>query len=241
MDKTNFAENCINWLKDYFNSQGNPKAVVGISGGKDSTVVAWLCAKALGKENVVGVLMPNGFQKDIDDSYEVVNTLGIKHKVIDISKAYNCFLDLENVLPSEQAKINLVPRLRMTALYFVAQSLRGRVVGTGNLCERILGYFTLWGDSACDLNPIGNMLVSEVIALGRELGAPEHLLVKAPSDGLSGMTDEEKIGFTYEELEKFLREGKESVSKETADKIEKRREAVLWKWLITTRGVPIFG
>lgn len=241
MEKIDLADRCVEWIRDYFQRNGNPKAVIGISGGKDSTVVAWLCVKALGKDNVIGVLMPNGFQKDINDSYEVVNTLGIDYKIIDISKAYNTFLDLENILPSKQAKINLAPRLRMTTLYFVAQSLGGRVVGTGNLCERILGYYTLWGDGACDLNPIGNMLVSEVIEVGRALGAPEHLLVKPPSDGLTGLTDEEKIGFTYNELETFLRKGKDCLDEKTAEKIENRRENVLWKWLLTTRGIPMFN
>ena len=202
------TEKCVEWLKKYFADAGNPKAVVGISGGKDSTVVAYLCVKALGKENVIGVLMPNGQQLDIDDSYEV---------------------EYPDIQASTQARVNLSPRLRMSALYMVAQTVGGRVVGTGNLCESILGYYTLWGDGACDVNPIRNMLVSEVIAVGEILGVPDHLVHKAPSDGLTGKTDEENFGFTYKDVEAYICHDWDALDEETKTKIDKRVDAVMWK------------
>lgn len=229
-DAIDLKNRCVAWIQDYFKINKVSKAVIGISGGKDSTVVAYLCVEALGKENVIGVLMPNGNQSDINDSYEVVNNLGIKYVKHNIADAYNDFWHIEGVIPSEQAKINLAPRLRMTTLYFVAQSVGGRVVGTGNLCERILGYYTLWGDGACDLNPIANMLVSDVIAVGEALGVPGHLLHKAPADGLSGLTDEEKLGFSYEDAEKVIRHRCEDVPDNIRKTIERRIDSVLWKW-----------
>ena len=228
------ADRCVAWIQDYFKTTKGEKAVIGISGGKDSTVVAYLCVKALGKENVIGVLMPNGNQTDINDSYEVVNNLGIKYVKHNIAEAYNSFWHIDAIEPSAQAKINLAPRLRMTTLYFIAQSVGGRVVGTGNLCERMLGYYTLWGDGACDMNPIGHMLVSEVIGVGRALGIAERLLVKPPSDGLTGKTDEDSLGFTYAEVEKALN----GESTPNADKINSRVAAQKFKRDMTS--IPMF-
>ena len=224
------TEKCVEWLKKYFADAGNPKAVVGISGGKDSTVVAYLCVKALGKENVIGVLMPNGQQLDIDDSYEVVKNLGIRYHLINIRNAYMALWnEYPDIQASTQARVNLSPRLRMSALYMVAQTVGGRVVGTGNLCESILGYYTLWGDGACDVNPIRNMLVSEVIAVGEILGVPDHLVHKAPSDGLTGKTDEENFGFTYKDVEAYICHDWDALDEETKTKIDKRVDAVMWK------------
>ena len=231
--------NCIKWLREYFEANGNPKAVIGISGGKDSTVVAYLCAKALGPENVIGVLMPNGVQDDIDDSLEVVQNLGIKWKKINIRDAYVGLLNGLDVTPSDRSKVNLQPRLRMATLYMVAQTEGGRVVGTGNLCERILGYFTLWGDGVSDVNPIGNTLVSEVLELGEDLGVPDRLLHKTPSDGLSGMSDEEKFGFTYKEAEAVILHHFSKVTSTVREKIERQINSNLWKWNIGP-SIPCF-
>jgi NAD+ synthase len=203
----NYKNYLINWIRDWFEENGNEcKAIVGISGGKDSTVVAALCVEALGKDRVVGVLMPNGTQKDISDSYEVVKHLGIRHICVNIADSYNAILnqfDGNGLVESEQTKINLAPRLRMATLYAVSQSLNGRVVGTSNLDESVLGYFTRWGDGVADVEPIINLHVSEVVELGLLLGLPEHLVKKTPSDGLCGLSDEDKIGFTYKEFQNF--------------------------------------
>jgi len=236
-------DKCIAWLRKYFEDAGSPKAVIGISGGKDSTVVAYLCVEALGKDNVVGVLMPNDEQADIADSYEVVNALSIQHITLDISASYNGlvyqFEDKANKPVSKNAKVNLAPRIRMAALYMVAQTVGGRVVGTGNLCESILGYYTLWGDGVCDVNPIANMLVSEVVELGEALGVPGHLVHKAPSDGLTGKTDEESFGFTYRDAEACILHDWNAVSEDAKAKIEKKIDAALWKWNIRPH-IPCF-
>ena len=240
-DAMKLVDRCTEWLKKYFEDAGNPKAVVGISGGKDSTVVAYLCVKALGKENVIGVLMPNGQQFDIDDSYEVVKNLGIRYHVINIRNAYNALWnEYPDIRTSTQARVNLAPRLRMSALYMVAQTVGGRVVGTGNLCERVLGYYTLWGDGVCDINPIANMLVSEVIAVGEALEVPDHLIHKAPSDGLTGKTDEENFGFTYKDVEAYICHDYDAISEETKTKIAKKVDSALWKWHMSP-AIPNFN
>ena len=199
-------ENIIQWIRDWFETQSNNAdgIVIGISGGKDSTVVAKLCVEAIGKENVLGVLMPNGDQKDIKDSFKVCELLGIKSEIINIKDTEQTLLqELFNnyITPSREAIINVAPRLRMITLYTIAQTKNYRVAGTGNATEKVLGYFTKWGDGAHDFNPIGMLTCTQVIELGRELGLPEELITKTPSDGLTGKTDEEQFGYTYAEID----------------------------------------
>lgn len=198
----------IDWLYDWFKKNGDGcKAVVGVSGGKDSSVIAALCVEALGKDRVLGVLMPNGIQSDIDDSYALCEHLGIEYVRVNINTAYSSILvglDYNGITASTQTKVNLGPRLRMTTLYAVAQSVNGRVVGTSNLDETMLGWCTRFGDNAADVEPIIKMHVDEVVELGLALGLPENLVKKAPADGLTAKTDEDNFGFTYAEFKEFF-------------------------------------
>jgi NAD+ synthase len=206
---TKECENIINWIKEYFKAQPSAKgAVIGISGGKDSTTVAKLLVEALGKKRVFGVLMPNGEQKDIADSLRVVDILGINHKIINIQKAYDGLLEglQENSL-SADAKVNIPPRLRMTTVYAIGASMHYRVCGTGNKSEGFVGYTTKWGDNAYDFNPIGDLTTEEVMAIGDCLGLPYELVHKTPNDGLSGQSDEEKLGFTYQQINAYIENG----------------------------------
>lgn len=194
----------INFIRSYFAEANMKKAVIGISGGKDSTVTAKLLVDALGKENVFGVLMPNGIQPDIEDALEVVQLLDIGYAVINI---YSMFNDFINKVPfdSEQMRINLAPRIRMTTLYAIAQGIGDAlVINTCNLCEDIVGYATLYGDSAGDIAPLKYLLVSEIIDLGDYLGLPYKLVHKTPSDGLCGLSDEENLGVTYNDIECYI-------------------------------------
>ena len=199
------AHETVKWIKEWFEKNGgySKTAVIGISGGKDSTVAAALCVEALGKNQVIGVLMPNGRQYDIADSYAVINTLGIQHFEINIKNAYNSICDeikeYTKIL-SSQCTINLPARLRMSTLYAVSQCVGGRVVNTCNLSEDYIGYSTRWGDSVGDFAPLANFTTDEVIKIGLELGLPYDLVYKAPSDGLCGKTDEDSLGFTYAAL-----------------------------------------
>lgn len=201
------------WIRDWFEENGRDcNAIVGISGGKDSSVAAALCARALGVDRVIGVLMPNGEQSDIAMSRLLVEHLGIRHFVVNIRDGYQGLLgevrrQLGDV--SRDTEINLAPRLRMATLYAVAQSNNGRVANTCNLSEDWVGYSTRYGDSAGDFSPLSMLCVREVKALGRELGLPECLVEKVPIDGLCGQTDEEKLGFTYAALDAYIRDGVE--------------------------------
>ncbi len=209
-DAKKTTENLTQWLAQCFEQNGSGcKAVLGISGGKDSTIAAALCAKALGKERVVGVMIPNDVQPDIDDSKALCSHLGIQALEINIKTPYEDILAQVNAQTpvSSQSKINLAPRLRMSVLYAVAQSVNGRVINTSNKSESWVGYSTRYGDSAGDFAPLINLTASEVIAIGKELDLPEYLVVKAPSDGLSGKTDEDKLGFTYAALDQYIRTG----------------------------------
>lgn len=211
----------IEWIRNYFEENGpGCSAVVGISGGKDSSVTAALLAEALGKERVLGVLMPDGLQADIADSREVVEAIGIPNITVNIregvaglTKAIEAAEGFETVFGREDfakdAKINLPPRMRMAVLYAAAQNLPngGRVANTCNASEDYVGYSTKYGDAAGDFSPLSHLLVEEVRQVGALLPIPKHLVVKTPSDGLSGMSDEDKLGFTYEMLDHYILTG----------------------------------
>ncbi len=201
----------VDWIRSWFEQAGKGcNAVVGISGGKDSSVVAALCCEALGKERVIGVLMPNGVQSDIDKARLLVDTLGIKHYVINIKKSYDALLDEVSGALNEvsvQTTTNLAPRLRMATLYAVSQSCNGRVANTCNLSENWVGYSTRYGDCAGDFSPLGLITVKEVKAIGYVLGLPVELIEKVPSDGLCGKSDEDNLGFTYAVLDEYIRNG----------------------------------
>ena len=204
-------EALIAWIRAWFKKNGRDcNAVIGISGGKDSSVCAALCVQALGKDRVIGVLMPNGTQSDIADSRWLVQHLGIKHFTVDISGAVGAVREQFyriGIQETEQTVINLPPRIRMSVLYAVSQSMNGRVINTCNLSEDWVGYSTRYGDSAGDVSLLGRLTVQEVKALGHELGLPEKLVEKTPSDGLCGSTDEQKLGFAYAVLDRYIREG----------------------------------
>ena len=210
-DAEKVTKDIVRWIRDWFERNGKGcNAIVGISGGKDSSVVAALCAEALGKDRVIGVLMPNGEQHDIDMSRLLVEHLGIRHYVVNIKNGYDGLLcEITDKLGSVSwdTTINLAPRLRMATLYAVGQSNNGRVANTCNLSEDWVGYSTRYGDNAGDFSPLSMLCVREVKAVGRVLGLPETLIEKVPIDGLCGQTDEEKLGFTYETLDHYIREG----------------------------------
>lgn len=223
----------VQWIRDYFQKNGQScSAVVGISGGKDSSIVAALCVEALGKDRVFGVLMPQGEQADIEDSRKLVSVLGIDHCVINIESPVSSLLfRLKNKMEvSEQTKVNLPARIRMATLYAVAQSLPtgGRVANTCNMSEDYVGYSTKYGDSAGDFSPLSNLLVQEVLQVGRELCLPDELVNKAPSDGLCGKTDEENLGFTYAQLDEYITTGT-SGNQEIDTKIQQLHDKNLHK------------
>ena len=203
---------CVQWIRDWFEENGpGCNAVIGISGGKDSSVVAGLCVEALGKDRVIGVTMPNGVQPDIADSIKLINHLGIRRYDINIGESFQALMaEVEAKLghpASDQTRINMAPRLRMTALYAVSQSNNGRVANTCNLSEDWVGYSTRYGDAAGDFSPLGGLTVAEVLAVGTALGLPEDLVHKTPSDGLCGKSDEDNLGFTYAVLDRYIRTG----------------------------------
>ncbi len=211
-DAIKVKDACVQWIRDWFEENGKGcHAVLGISGGKDSSVCAALCAEALGADRVIGVTMPNGVQPDIDDSVKLINHLGIKRYNVNIGPAFEALMtEVEAQLggpASKQTRINMAPRLRMTTLYAISQSNNGRVVNTCNLSEDWVGYSTRYGDAAGDFSPLGGLTVQEVVAIGKVLGLPTDLVEKAPSDGLTGLTDEDNLGFTYAVLDRYIRTG----------------------------------
>jgi NAD+ synthase len=220
---------CVQWIRDFFEENGKGcNAVVGISGGKDSSIVAALCVEALGKDRVIGVLMPNGEQADIDKAQLLVDTLGIKHYIINIKDAYEGVIRQLPFEPTAQTVQNLPPRIRMATLYAVSQSHNGRVANTCNLSEDWVGYSTRYGDAAGDFSPLANLTVTEVKAIGKELGLPVDLVEKVPSDGLSGKSDEDNLGFTYAVLDKYIRTGV-CEDEKTKALIDRKHEMNLFK------------
>ena len=230
-DAKKVKDECVAWIQRFFEENGpGCNAVVGISGGKDSSVAAALCVEALGRDRVIGVLMPKGEQHDIDMAYLLVNHLGIKHYEINIQDAVeglikNMPADLQL---STQAITNLPPRVRMTTVYAVSQSCNGRVCNTCNLSEDWVGYSTRYGDSVGDFSPMSHLTVTEVKQIGRELGLPDVLVDKVPIDGLCGKTDEENLGFTYAELDVYIRTG-EIADLEKKELIDRKHKANLFK------------
>lgn len=238
-DAKKVKEELVLWIKNWFKENGDGcKGVLGISGGKDSSVTAALLVEALGKENVVGVMMPNGEQFDIDVSIALAKHLGIKAVTVNIKDSFSGLVSqLENsgIELSRQAEINLAPRLRMAAVYAVSQSVNGRVANTCNLSEDWVGYATRYGDGAGDFSPLSKLTVQEVKALGRELGLPEMFVEKVPIDGLCGKTDEDNLGFTYAALDKYIRTGV-CEDEKTKEKIDRMHKANLFKLQL----MPVF-
>ena len=209
-DARKVTDACVEWIRRFFAENGpDCNAVVGISGGKDSSVVAALCVEALGRERVIGVLMPCGEQADIDCSLQLVNHLGIAYHVVNVKAAVEGLTAAipDSVSLSTQSRTNLPPRIRMAALYAVSQSCNGRVANTCNLSEDWVGYSTRYGDAAGDFSPLSRLTVAEVKQIGHLLGLPAELVEKTPIDGLCGKTDEENLGFTYAELDRYIRTG----------------------------------
>ena len=225
-DAEKVKNQCVEWIKKFFEENGKGcNAVVGISGGKDSSIAAALCVEALGKDRVIGVLMPCGEQHDIDMAELLVKHLDIKYYVVNIKDAVE---GLKNSMPkdleiSTQTVTNIPPRIRMTTLYAISQSCNGRVCNTCNLSEDWVGYSTRYGDAAGDFSPMSHLTVTEVKEIGRLLGLPDVLVDKVPIDGLCGKTDEENLGFTYAELDVYIRTGeiKDKAKKEIIDRKHK--------------------
>ena len=209
-DAVKTMRDCVEWIRRFFEENGKGcNAVVGISGGKDSSVVAALCVEALGRDRVIGVLMPCGDQADIDCAYALVEHLKIKYYVVNVKDAVEGVkANLPKDLPlTSQTLNNLPPRIRMSTLYAISQSCNGRVANTCNLSEDWVGYSTRYGDAAGDFSPLSKLTVDEVKKIGHALGLPKDLVDKTPIDGLCGKTDEDNLGFTYAELDRYIRTG----------------------------------
>ncbi len=230
-DAAKVKDQCVEWIRDFFEKNGKGcNAIVGISGGKDSSIVAALCVEALGKDRVIGVLMPNGEQHDIAAARLLVNHLGIRNYEINIKAAVDGVLASipEGMEITPQTKQNIPPRIRMTTLYAIGQSNNGRVANTCNLSEDYVGYSTRYGDSVGDFSPCSFITVTEMKQIGHLLGLPNELVEKTPIDGLCGKTDEENLGFTYAELDRYIREGVIDDEEKKAN-IDRRHKANLFK------------
>lgn len=226
-------DRCVAWIRDFFDQNGREcNCIIGISGGKDSSVAAALCVEALGRERVLGVLMPNGEQADIDMARKLVEFLGIESVTVNIAPVVQAVTKgVESALNEDmsvQAAVNLPARLRMVVLYAVSQSRNGRVANTCNLSEDWVGYSTRYGDSVGDFSPLSDLTVGEVKLVGRAAGLPEELIEKVPSDGLCGKSDEDNLGFTYEALDRYIRTG-EIEDDTVREKIDRLHEKNLFK------------
>lgn len=232
-DAAKTKDEIITWIRNYFRKNGpDCNAVIGISGGKDSSIVAALCCEALGNGRVIGVLMPQGVQEDIDVARELVAHLGIKSFEINIAETVNTLLAngrAAGLCDSKQARVNLPARIRMATLFMVSQSTNGRVANTCNASENFVGWQTVGGDGFGQFSPLSKLTVTEVKSVGRELGLPEKFIEKVPADGLTGKTDEDNFGFTYEFLDKYIRTGEFGGDTATAAKIDRMHEANLFK------------
>ncbi len=220
-DVKKVTDECVAWIREFFEENGKGcNAVLGISGGKDSSVAAAVCVEALGKDRVIGVLMPNGEQPDIDMAHLLCDHLGIRNVTVNIKGSYDALVAAIPQELSEQSRINLGPRIRMATVYAVSQSNNGRVVNTCNLSEDWVGYSTRYGDAAGDFSPLSHLTVAEVKEVGRYLGLPDVLIDKVPSDGLCGKTDEDNLGFTYAVLDRYIRTGEidDPATKELIDR-----------------------
>ncbi|MGN1095904.1 MAG: NAD(+) synthase [Eubacteriales bacterium] len=225
------TEGCISWIREWFDKNGKGcNVVIGISGGKDSSVTAALCVKALGRERIFGVMLPNGTQSDISYSKELCAFLGIENMEVNIKSAVDGVYEAigNRIEISDQTRFNLPARIRMATLYAISQSKNGRVANTCNLSEDWVGYSTKFGDAAGDFGPISRFTVAEVKQIGRYIGLPEKFVEKAPTDGLCGKTDEDKLGFTYATLDKYIREGIIDDEK-TKERIDHMHAANLFK------------
>lgn len=241
------VEGLIAWIQDRMAAIGSDLAVIGVSGGKDSSVVAGLCARALGPDKVLGIIMPDGPQGDIQSAFDLCAHLGIRVREISIQPMTQAFWDaledaqLPGRLESDQARRNLPPRVRMTLLYAVAQSTGGVVVNTSNLSEDWVGYATIYGDTAGAFSPLAMLTTDEVVQVGRALGLPEGLVTKPPADGLTGKTDEDVLGFSYETLNTYIRTGQID-DPETKATIDRMHRASRFKFQTITMypaGLPI--
>lgn len=233
------TQNAIEWIRKYVEKTGANGIIIGNSGGKDSATVLAMAVEAIGKERVLSVAMPCfSKQTDLEDAKLVAEAFEVPLLKVDLSNTYQ---EMENEINcqipqilTQEAMINIKPRLRMTTLYSIAQTLGYLVIGTGNLCEAMVGYTTKWGDNSSDFNPIGNFTVEEVFAIGKMLGVPEKILQKAPSDGLGGQTDEEKMGIQYSQVAEMIETG-------TTD--EKVKQEIIRRYQVSKhkrRTVPIY-
>ena len=249
-DAVSVKNEVVAWIRQWFRQNGDGcNAIIGISGGKDSSVVAALCVEALGKDRVIGILMPNHEQSDIGDAYKLVDHLDIMHTVINVGQAIDNLSGLIGTLSlrkrkpgtekpvamSRQAVINLPPRIRMATLYAFSQSLNGRVANTCNLSEDWVGYSTRYGDSVGDFSPLSMLTTDEVIAVGKACGLPDELVEKVPADGLCGSTDEMNLGFTYRALNEYIRTGVCS-DPQVKERIDAKHKANLFKLM----PMPVF-
>ena len=241
MDYTDLKDRCVAWIRDWFERNGKGCcAVLGMSGGKDSTVAAALCAEALGKDKVVGVAMPAEGQ-GLNDADRICEYLGIRYicaPIADIIRGFDTVNASFEESFSHQAEQNIPPRVRMAVLYAVSQTLNGRVVNTCNLSEDWVGYATRWGDSVGDFSPLGGLVVQEIRGIGHALGLPSEWVDKIPDDGLPhSCSDEQKFGFTYEVLDRYIRTG-ECEDEAIKEKIDRMHRNNLFKLSMPEQFIP---